>query len=69
MGIHGGDVPIVPSGDDDVSAVVLDAHEAKIALGWEAKVMFEDIIINQLKWYDKYGVTNIYSHLSKPETK
>lgn len=56
-------VPIVPPDDDDVPNVVLDPSETKQELKWEAKINFRDTIFNQLMWYDKYGVSNIYSHL------
>lgn len=61
------DVPIVPVGDDDVKIVVLDPSLTEVTFGWKAKVSFKDIIINQLNWYDKYGVNDIYTHLSVPK--
>ena len=61
------DVPIVPPGDDDVPAVVLDPSEARTSLGWSAKVGFEETITKMLKWYDLHGVSAIYSHLAAPK--
>ena len=60
------DVPIVPPGDDDVAAVVLDPAETERVFGWKAKIDFENTIQRQLDWYEKYGVNDIYSHLSDP---
>lgn len=58
--------PIVPVGPDDVQAVVLDAKETERAFGWRANVGFTDTIRRQLEWYDRHGVTDVYSHLAAP---
>tara|TARA_Y100000588_G_scaffold318512_2_gene348063 strand:+ start:3473 stop:4405 length:933 start_codon:yes stop_codon:yes gene_type:complete len=60
-------VPIVPPGEDDVPSVVLDPKETQRALRWEARFDFVDTIRRQLIWYDKHGVSDIHSHLSKPQ--
>lgn len=60
------DVPIVPVGEDDVQAVVLDPSETEKVFNWKAKISFKDTIKNQLDWYAKYGINDIYSHLSVP---
>lgn len=67
LGISDTEVPIVPAGEDDVPEVVLDPLATSEKLGWIAKISFEDTIINQLKWYDEYGISNIFSHLSTPK--
>jgi UDP-glucose 4-epimerase len=69
LGLPTQEVPIVPIGDDDVKEVVLDPTKIKEVFGWEAKVNFKDTIRKQLEWYDKYGITAIYSHLSSPKNK
>lgn len=61
------DVPITPVGDDDVHEVVLDPSETEKAFDWKANVSFQDTISNQLEWYDKYGVNDIFSHLAEPQ--
>lgn len=66
LNVNNLEVPIVPVGDDDVAEVVLDPAETYNKFKWKAKVSFEDTIVNQLKWYDKHGVSNIFSHLSNP---
>lgn len=55
--------PIIPVGDDDIKTVVLDPKTTEELFSWKAKVDFKDIIINQLNWYDEYGVSDIFSHL------
>ena len=67
LGIEKPEIPVEPVGVDDISNVVLDPSETLNAFGWEAKVSFEETILNQLKWYDKYGVSDIFSHLSEKE--
>ena len=61
------DAPVVPVGEDDVPAVVLDSSETIEKLGWQAEVSFEETIRRQLEWYDSYGVNDIFSHLSRPK--
>jgi UDP-glucose 4-epimerase len=56
-------VPVVPVGDDDVPAVVLDPQRTRSLLGWEAKVDFSETVRRMLVWYDAYGVSVTYSHL------
>lgn len=59
-------VPIVPPAADDVPKVVLDPSTTERAFNWKARVGFTDTIVNQLRWYDKHGVTDVYSHLTAP---
>ena len=56
-------VPVVPPGDDDVPAVVLDATLTGRDLGWQAKIGFRETIERMLAWYDAHGVTDVFSHL------
>lgn len=66
LGIQLPDVPVVPVGDDDVSQVVLDPSETERVFNWKAQIGFIETIHNQLRWYDQYGVSDIYSHLANP---
>lgn len=63
------EVPIVPPAADDVPLVSLDPSETQHAFGWQAKIDFVEIIRRQLQWYDKHGVTDVFSHLKTPATK
>jgi len=54
---------IVEPGDDDVAVVVLDPTRTIEAFNWSANVGFEETISRMLRWYDKHGVTDVYSHL------
>jgi len=60
-------VPVVPPGADDVQEVVLDASRTGPAFGWRANVGFRDTIRRQLEWYDRHGVSDVYSHLAAPK--
>ena len=64
LGIKAPQVPIVPPGADDVPKVVLDPSATHEAFGWCAQVGFEDTIANQLAWYERHGVSEIFSHLN-----
>lgn len=57
------EVPITPVSRDDVQSVVLDPSFTEVMFGWKAKIGFNQMIDRQLKWYDKYGVKEVYSHL------
>lgn len=63
LGLGKIEVPIVSVGDDDVAVVSLDPSQTFKDFGWKAEVEFEEIIRKQLRWYDEYGVTDVYSHL------
>ncbi len=69
LGIDAQDVPIVAPGDDDVAKVVLDPSVTKRVFGWVAKRSFKETIERQLKWYDEYGVNDVFSHLSAPQNE
>lgn len=64
LGIEPPVVPVVPPGVDDVPMVVLDPVETEKAFGWRAQVGFAATIAHQLRWYDRYGISDIHSHLA-----
>lgn len=68
LGLGVKDVPIVPPAADDVPVVTLDASETFRAFGWKAQIGFAETIRRQLAWYDKYGITDVFSHLKAPST-
>ena len=68
LGIKAPEVPIVPVGADDVREVVLDPSHTEKTFNWKAKHNFKQTIKKQLQWYDKYGVTDIFSHLAAPKS-
>jgi len=59
------DVPVVPAGADDVPKVVLDPSNTTEIFGWKARISFRDTIYKQLEWYDKYGISDVFSHLKQ----
>lgn len=62
-------VPEVPPGADDVPAVVLDPSAAMRDFAWKPKYDFAHTIRRMLAWYDRHGVTAIYSHLKAPPAR
>lgn len=66
LGVPAPEVPVVPVGGDDIANVVLDPKTTEQAFGWKAQIGFKETIHNQLRWYDEYGVNDIFSHLAKP---
>lgn len=63
LGLPPRDVPVVPPAADDVPVVSLDPVETERQFGWKARVSFPEAIRRQLAWYDRHGVTDVYSHL------
>ena len=63
LGKNDAKAPVIPVGDDDVETVVLDPVETEAIFNWKARVSFEKMIENQLNWYEKFGVKEVYSHL------
>jgi UDP-glucose 4-epimerase len=59
--------PEVEPGPDDVAAMVLDPSRTQQILGWRASHDFKAIIARMLAWYDRHGVTAIFSHLQAPD--
>ncbi len=51
---------------DDVPAVVLDPSVTIETFGWQPRYRFDETIRRMLAWYDRHGVTAIYSHLKAP---
>ncbi|PKO28418.1 MAG: nucleotide sugar epimerase [Betaproteobacteria bacterium HGW-Betaproteobacteria-5] len=66
LGLGVKEVPVVPPAADDVPVVSLDASATFKAFGWQAKVGFSETIKRQLAWYDKYGISDVFSHLKAP---
>lgn len=62
------EVPIVPPAADDVPVVSMDVSETQRVFGWKAQISFAETIRRQLAWYDKYGITDVFSHLKAPST-
>lgn len=58
-----GDVPVTPPAADDVPVVALDSSKTTREFGRKPLVGFEETILRQLAWYDKFGVTDVFSHL------
>ena len=69
LGLGKIDVPVVPAEADDVPVVALDSSETYKAFGWKAQVPFAEIISKQLAWYDKYGISDVFSHLKSSIVK
>jgi len=66
LGLGSKEVPVVPPAADDVPVVSLDASETLKAFGWQARVGFGETIKRQLAWYDRYGISDVFSHLKAP---
>ena len=60
------DISVLPTGSDDIQKVVLDPTKTENAFGWKANVSFNQIITNQLQWYNDNGIDEVFSHL-KPK--
>jgi UDP-glucose 4-epimerase len=59
--------PLQPIGMDDVAVVALDPADTMRAFGWKARIGFRETVRRQLEWYDRHGVTDVFSHLKVPD--
>jgi UDP-glucose 4-epimerase len=59
-------VPEIAPGPDDVPTVVLDPTHTMRSFGWQPQYDFRATIRRTLDWYDRHGVTTIYTHLKPP---
>ncbi|HWP27382.1 MAG TPA: NAD-dependent epimerase/dehydratase family protein [Xanthobacteraceae bacterium] len=60
-------VEMRPVGLDDVETVVLDVSKTNVDFGWKPMVTFTEAIERVVRWYDKNGVSAIYTHLRLPK--
>jgi UDP-glucose 4-epimerase len=55
----------LPPAPDDIPTVVLDPSKTFEKIGWKVEVGFDETISSMLSWYDRYGVTDVFSHLQE----
>ena len=60
-------VRVVPVVADDVPELVPDPSKTTEALDWTPKIDFRSSIDRLLAWYDMHGVSDVYSHLPRPQ--
>lgn len=60
-------VDVRPVGSDDVETVVLDPVKTQRDFSWKHTTSFEQAIARMVAWYDKHGVSAIYTHLAAPK--
>jgi nucleoside-diphosphate-sugar epimerase len=63
LGVTAAPPAVVPTGEDDVPAVVLDPSRTFEAFGWRAKVGFAETVARMVRWYDVHGVGPLHGHL------
>jgi UDP-glucose 4-epimerase len=66
LGLSPDKVRAEPVGADDVAVMMLDSSETEKAFGWHPRHSFRETIKRQLTWYDRHGVTDVFSHLKAP---
>lgn len=59
-------IDVRPVGADDVETVILDPAATQAAFKWKHAIPFEDAIARMVRWYDRYGVSAIHTHLKPP---
>ena len=62
-------IDVRPIGADDVETVILDPAATWAAFKWRHAIAFEDAIAGMVRWYDRYGVSAIHTHLKQPAAK
>ena len=66
VGCPSAEAPLRPIAADDVSVMALDPAETEQAFGWRSRIGFRETVRRQLEWYDRYGVSDVHSHLKEP---
>ncbi|MBO8234257.1 NAD-dependent epimerase/dehydratase family protein [Prochlorococcus marinus XMU1419] len=64
LGKNSQEIKIKEIQNDDIEELVLDPKETEDKFGWVAKRGLEEMLNKQLDWYEKNGISTIYSHLS-----
>lgn len=64
LGKNSQEIKIKEIQKDDIKELVLDPKETEDKFGWVAKRGLEEMLNKQLDWYEKNGISTIYSHLS-----
>lgn len=63
------DVEVRPRGEDDVFTILIDPSKTKADFGWEAKTPLEEGIKSAIEWYQKFGITQTFTHLKAVDAK
>ena len=66
MGVKEPKHHLVEIGIDDIRSVVLSPSHTNQTYGWQAQVGFQELIGEQVSWFESYGVGTIRSHLKRP---
>ena len=56
-------VEVIPPGNDDISTLLLDPSLTEKVFDWKADTPLSEGLKTLVKWYDKYGVAEAYTHL------
>ena len=64
MGVPFDAPTLVPRGPDDVATLLLDPSETYQEFNWRAKTPLIDGIAVAVKWYQRHGVSETFTHLS-----
>lgn len=54
---------VVDPGADDVASLLLDSSRTREAFGWAPEVDLETGLARLVRWFDKHGVGETYTHL------
>lgn len=57
------DVEVRPAGPDDAKTLLIDPTTTEKDFQWTAKTKLADGVAQAIRWYEKYGVEQTYTHL------
>jgi UDP-glucose 4-epimerase len=64
-----GDVEVRPRGLDDAYTILLDPSKTCRDFAWEATTPLEVGVSAAVKWYQRYGISQTFTHLNLPDAK
>ncbi len=63
------DVEVRPRGADDAPTILLDPSKTNLDFDWRVTTPLKQGVGSAIEWYQKYGITQTFTHLKMENTK
>lgn len=61
------EVEVRPRNPDDAPTILLDPIKTNEDFGWKATISLVDGVYDAVKYYERYGITETYTHLKQDD--
>jgi UDP-glucose 4-epimerase len=68
LGITPPNVEVRPRGADDAYTILLDPTKTNHTFDWTVSTPLETGVMKTVRWYERFGITQTYTHLRSVET-